>query len=336
MEIWRLLVRQWKRIIAITIISVLAAVAYALLTPHVYKAEVFILPPFAADVEKLNIHGLNLTDKTGKISAVDLYAEALKNLQSLSLRRVFFDEHNLLDLLQADGGEGVSGQKAFKVFVESFQDKLKVARDKKDRTDFVTVSLEGTNPEQIASWLNTFLSMVNAYTRDGFVQKLQIKIQGEKTYLENKINELRQTAENRRMDKIAALQEALSVASQLGIVQRAETTILEPPLYLRGTRELQAEIDILQKRKNEDPFIENLRPLQSELAKLNQIEIAADEINAIRIDQLAMVPQDPIKPKRKLIVVLGAVLGLMLGIFVAFFVNFIETVRPKESAASGD
>jgi len=51
------------------------------------------------------------------------------------------------------------------------------------------------------------------------------------------------------------------------------------------------------------------------------------------VDQAAYPPESRIKPKRKLIVVLGFVLGLMLGIFGAFFSNFFENQRKEEEEA---
>ncbi len=50
------------------------------------------------------------------------------------------------------------------------------------------------------------------------------------------------------------------------------------------------------------------------------------------VDQAAYPPSSRIKPKRTLIVTLGAVLGLMLGVFTAFFMNFLESHRKEESA----
>lgn len=106
------------------------------------------------------------------------------------------------------------------------------------------------------------------------------------------------------------------------------------PLYHRGTRALQAEIAVLQNRKSDDAFISGLRDLQEELSRLRSIRIEEADINTMTVDQAAYPPTSRIKPKRKQIVVLGAVLGLMLGIFAAFFISFLENQR-KEDEATG-
>ncbi|OKY73753.1 MAG: hypothetical protein BM485_16990 [Desulfobulbaceae bacterium DB1] len=337
-DIWRLLARRWQWIAAITLICTALALVYVLSAPRVYRAEASILPPRLGDVEPLNILGVNAK------SAKDVYGEALKNLQSVSVRRLFFDQHNLFDSLKGHGDEGGESKK---VFATAFHEKLTVTQGKKDRSDFVTVSMEGCDPALITSWLNDFLAMVNGYTAEVLLQDLNTNLGSRKEAIEVKINALRQVANYSRLDRIAELQEALYVAGQLGIVHRVDASSVfsqtkgtsefgvavntaNTPLYLRGTQELQAEIDTLQKRKINDPFIPSLRSLQAQLIELNQIQVDPDKVKAFRLDQPAVKPDGPIKPKRNLVVALGFVLGLMLGVFTAFAVNFIETARRQE------
>ena len=51
---------------------------------------------------------------------------------------------------------------------------------------------------------------------------------------------------------------------------------------------------------------------------------------AFRVIDPAVVPEVRSKPKRKLIVVLGAVLGMMFSIFLAFFLNFLQNQKVSE------
>ena len=134
-----------------------------------------------------------------------------------------------------------------------------------------------------------------------------------------------------------------------------------PPLYTRGYEVLEAEIKSLSNRVVDDPFIAELRGLEEtlillennreveqlkarsnddafisplrdkeyELAWLESISINPLTVTTARVDQAAYPPKRPIKPRRKLIVVLGLMLGLMLGVFVALFVNFIESQREE-------
>jgi len=93
-------------------------------------------------------------------------------------------------------------------------------------------------------------------------------------------------------------------------------------------------VEQLKSRKNDDPFISSLRDKESELAYLKSIHIDPSAVKTARLDQAAYPPEQRIKPKRRLIVVLGFVLGLMLGIFGAFFGNFLENQRKEEEATA--
>jgi chain length determinant protein (polysaccharide antigen chain regulator) len=104
---------------------------------------------------------------------------------------------------------------------------------------------------------------------------------------------------------------------------------------LRGLQEQLAilahnrKAEQLKSRKNDDPFIASLREKENELVYLQSIHIDPQTVVSARLDQPAVPPEDAIKPKRRLVVALGAVVGLMGGIFLAFFLNFIESSKGK-------
>jgi LPS O-antigen subunit length determinant protein (WzzB/FepE family) len=110
--------------------------------------------------------------------------------------------------------------------------------------------------------------------------------------------------------------------------------------FTPGLRELQEQlqrleqnsrVEVLKVRTNDEPFIADLRDLKEQVAKLKNIEINEARIKAAMFDQMAVVPENPIKPKRKLIVMISFVLAFMLSIFLAFFFNFIEKSRAEEA-----
>ncbi len=103
------------------------------------------------------------------------------------------------------------------------------------------------------------------------------------------------------------------------------------PLYYRGYRALNAEINILKNRKSDDPFISGLRDLQEKLALLHSIKIEAEGMYAVTVDQAVYPPKNRIKPNRRLIVSLGTVVGLFLGIFLVFFVSFVQKQKETHS-----
>ncbi len=91
-------------------------------------------------------------------------------------------------------------------------------------------------------------------------------------------------------------------------------------------------IEQLKSRKNDDPFIESLRDVESELKRMKSIHIDPETVITAQLDQTAISKR--IKPDRRLIVVIGSFLGLMLGIIGAFFSYFLEIQRKEEKVNS--
>lgn len=92
------------------------------------------------------------------------------------------------------------------------------------------------------------------------------------------------------------------------------------------------EIEILKKRKGVDSFVEGIRDLEEQLISQTSVKINENQLRAAIIDQKASPSAQRIKPKRKLIVILGLVLGLMLGIFSAFVQNYLERQHENQQA----
>jgi LPS O-antigen subunit length determinant protein (WzzB/FepE family) len=134
-----------------------------------------------------------------------------------------------------------------------------------------------------------------------------------------------------------------------------------PKWYLYGEKALLKELNILKNRVSDDPYIPEIITLQNELAiiKSNQVlktlEARQDDspfiaeinnlaietarlsafkpssigINAMQINQSAYAPENPIKPKKKLIVVVAFVTGFILSIFLAFMINVFRKEDDK-------
>jgi chain length determinant protein (polysaccharide antigen chain regulator) len=104
-------------------------------------------------------------------------------------------------------------------------------------------------------------------------------------------------------------------------------------MYMRGVKELTAEREALEKRKNDEPFIAGLRDKQELLdqltASLQQFQAAGAIARAVSVDQPAIEDRRPVKPRRMLVLALGVVLGGCIGVFAAFAVNFVQEQKAK-------
>ncbi|WP_286974062.1 Wzz/FepE/Etk N-terminal domain-containing protein [Pseudomonas sp.] len=97
---------------------------------------------------------------------------------------------------------------------------------------------------------------------------------------------------------------------------------------LRNNREIEA----LRKRENDDLFMGKLASWEEEISYLNKLQPELLLNDIVEVDQPAVIPLSPIKPKKVLIVALGLILGGMLGVFISLCRSVVKRslVRPIE------
>ncbi|NLT87324.1 MAG: chain-length determining protein [Pseudomonas lactis] len=77
------------------------------------------------------------------------------------------------------------------------------------------------------------------------------------------------------------------------------------------------EIEVLNRRKNEDLFLSGVQPLRAEITRLKNLNLDMSGLKLATIDKQALEPLNPIKPQKALIIMLGVILGLLAGLFIA-------------------
>jgi LPS O-antigen subunit length determinant protein (WzzB/FepE family) len=97
---------------------------------------------------------------------------------------------------------------------------------------------------------------------------------------------------------------------------------------LRSAATTRRQVEILEKRQNEDLYLKDLAEWRQEAEQLKGIKFDTSELKLVRLDQQALEPLSTVKPKKALIIALGAVGGLMLGVFVALLRNLL---RPRQT-----
>lgn len=181
-----------------------------------------------------------------------------------------------------------------------------------------------------------------------------------KTRRENRITQLDEAIRIAKMLGIgkpttpSALGEGERAAQ--GSVIRTEVNNQQIPLYFMGSEALEAErntllqrrsddfteprvaqiakelqllahnrqVDLLNKRENEDLFLKDLASWREEEARLRNLQFEVAGLKLVTIDQAALEPLEPIRPKKALILALGLVLGGMLGLFIALLRNMLR------------
>lgn len=331
----RLWTQKWL-IVGLTVLGGVLAAAFAFLTAPTYEARAGVLPPRLSDIA-----GYNLGRSEAKLDAVkvdDVYRVFKRNLFSDALKRELFLEAYLpsLDEDMASGAQDRLWQR--------FNEKLSIrVPDAKSNPDFLTVTQQHEDAQIAAEWANRYVEMAADKTEADMQSNLLAEIGTKAQAIERQIEVLRATAEKRRLDRVVRLHEALQVAEAVGADAPQVTTgktssdgelaeFMDGNLmYMRGAKAVRAELAVLEKREDDDPFIPELRDLESQLEFLRKVDINPDNVRVFALDSAAEVPQTPIKPKKALILALGLVLGGMLGVFVAL-IRAMLTGRRVRSA----
>lgn len=92
------------------------------------------------------------------------------------------------------------------------------------------------------------------------------------------------------------------------------------------------EIEVLNRRENEDMFLAGVQPVRAEVARLSNLNIDMSRLKLVTIDKQALEPLRPVKPKKVLVILLGLVLGGFIGVFIAVIRHLISTRQPQSQS----
>jgi len=400
-DLVQLISALWKQkvlIIAVTALAGAVGLLYTLVATPYYSVQSVMRPAAIKDLDELN--HLGIYELSPKQALVQVGAA----LDSYDNRLGFFRDNQQLfaDLAQP----GRSLEQTFEAFNDrAFKLLQSDAKKAEGTTPFVGIQL--TYPEningvevvngfvqyslnnvrqQIAADLETLVSnRLNQLetrmdaARANYEASKEIKIAKlseadalKRAQLNDELAALRQQLKTRRDNRINQLDEAIRIATSLGITKpttpsslgaaqitsqgsviRTEVNNQQIPLYFMGSEALEAErkalsvrrsddftepriaeiarelkllehnrqIEALNSRENEDLFLKDLAGWREEAARLRALQLDTDSLKLVSIDQRAVEPSSPIKPRKALIVALALVLGGMFGLFIALMRN---------------
>jgi chain length determinant protein (polysaccharide antigen chain regulator) len=365
--LWNMLVRREATVITVAIVTFIIIVAYVFLNAPVpiYLARVSVSLASEKDLEGIQKYlrekdtlsqsdGKDKSDsdkkKDQEYTPEKVFAAFVNTMSTRELRLRYFDENNLQKKFVAD-----KGLNAEQVFEKRFYNMLTVnTQESRAYVDF-----KGLNAKLSAELVNGFVLFANKETvRDLFLseinkrKRLIAQIGTKKNGLRMRITERRKEAKRKREDRIIQLEEAVRIAERIGKKDNALKFVLfsNPPLFMLGTKALQAEVGVLRQRKSDDPFDSRIRALQfqlghlesqlvkmqSDIAKLKRASSDVQQISAARIIKKATAPVKPInQPVLMRIILIGVFGGLALGLLAAYFVDFIARIRDKKTVQLG-
>ena len=324
-----------KSILIIILSSFLISLIYAFSQDEYFKTQAYLIPPESRYTQSLNVFlddGYRLS--RDEITPSTIYRVFMLNLQSRKYQRKYFFDNKLYTNFDESDYEKSFRENFYKRINFTIESKI-TSRDFREQ-QFLTVSFMHNNPEQAAEWLNDYIKMVSDLTTKDFVDGINILIRNTIKTFESEIISKKNLAIKITQDRIVQLEEALKIASDLGITEiqtsstnqqsvilsEVESIHSKNPIYLYGTKALNAEILALKNRKKMDSFITGLRQLELKVKSLESITVNVADVRSAQVDQKAIPPEIRHSPKRKLIVILGTILGGFVA-FVYILFSFI-------------
>ncbi len=346
-DLVELLQKLWAKkrlIIGTTLAATLVAAAYAFLTPSVYRAQVGVMPPMMSDIAGFNL-GRNRNDIPDLNMAPyrdvglepfkvdDVYRVFTRNLQSDQTKRRFYNSVYLPSLSE---DQKIGSRDAL---YRGFLARLSIAPPTTAQPDRFVLGIEGEDPGQAKRWVERYIEDVEQRSIQEMLDNAQSEIRVRGHNLMRQIETLRESAKARREDRSVQLEEALKVAQAIGLenppiipgqMNDQLSSIMEGNLsYMRGAKALKAEIEALKQRKSDDAFVPELRGLQEQLSLYNSLIIQPDRVAVYRLDGIVETPDQPIKPKKISIILVGMLLGGVLGVFAALINMLIVNQRSR-------
>lgn len=323
--------QRWL-IVLVTFLVTACAAGYIFLSKPVYESRTYLLPPSQSSIAGANLgrreSGLELFTVDG------VFAIFIRNLQAEEAMRRFFSTVYLPSLSE-EGRKG-SRDKLYERFRREFSIK---APDKSEAGRYSLV-VQGHDPALVVEWAKRYISEVDKQSREEVLQNARREIEVIGSGLQQQIKSLRVAAKTRREDRIIQLKEALNVAEAVGLekppviggqdAEQISAFMTGGLAYMRGAKALRAELKELEGRVSDDPFIPQLRNIEEALDRSTSLQPDPAKVAVFRQDGEVEIPDNPINPKKALILALGIVLGGLLGLFIAL----VRLMFKKRSVAA--
>lgn len=343
---------KWKWLVGTGSVCVILAALYAFLAKPVYQTELVYKPVSEGELLPLNqprlqeVFGIKKNSaqdgKKGYFSPEktfkDVRSEALSSISMRAFYQQLLSEKNpkLISLIYNDQ---LSPEQNFSKFAGRFSHK---DPGKKEPDTFLKLQFELADAELSSELLSRYGNLVleinKQDTRSAVERKIQAQLEQWRIKIESKRTKYRAEKNKRLLD----LQEAAAVAAKIKqkkpLYSGDRFSIgAQPPLYMMGERALREEIKQLQSRseQDEDVFISGLPELLWKIKSVEEADINWKQIQFAQIDQDAIVPLSPVKPKKALILVLGAAAGGMLGVVFALLAAANKRRRRRKETEAG-
>ena len=326
-DLFELCLTLWKNkwaIITITFLSTIIATIIAFVgTKPSYQSEIKITPPFIYQIDVLN-NGVMRENKDSNLpilNSVDtqsVYNILINKLNSTDLQRQFFEknyvpkQNGTIEITQAN--------------FTNFQKKLAIRLSNKELNHYA-ITFTTNNPQESYELTNEFITLANEVAKNIVRKNRQAEINLLMSNLQNAIHGVKTELTATYSNEVENLQNAYEIAEKLNITTPKEV-ITEP--YMQGTEVLANRINFLIKQKNNFSNSAEYNLLTANLSIYQNIKLPTiDAFSIYNTDTTAVVPEKPIKPNKKLIVIIGFLFGAILSVMIVLIRQAIRNRLSK-------
>jgi capsular polysaccharide biosynthesis protein len=160
-------------------------------------------------------------------------------------------------------------------------------------TNFIKVTVEADTPEKAKSLVENIVKVFIEQHKDEYKEKVKL-IESRVNILKEQIAEFEKNIQEieKTKKKIAASEELSEAERQFQASLLLSSSVTERSLY------------------------------NSLISQINSLKTSLNNCQDFKIINYAQLPTAPIKPNKKLNILIAGVLGLFIGIFVSFFLEF--------------
>jgi chain length determinant protein (polysaccharide antigen chain regulator) len=318
--------RQWRLLGGAFLAGLAVSTAIVLVRQPLYEVQAYLDLPYSNELAQLN-RGRTQDSGLAQYTPDQVYTYFTRRLLSdEALQRFFHDTY-----LPAQSQQPASAAVEQALFAHMQRQVLRIAPPPPKGRMQYRVQVTAPTGAQAAQWAQAFLAQVEQDAKTTLLADSEKSISLQIHNMERDWQERLQTSQSLRQDRLVQLGEALQVAKAIG-QHEPQITRAQPPLqdglasymngsqlYARGTKSLQAEIDVLKHREDDAPFVNGLRAAQSQLRLLKEHQAAGSDFNIYHVDGQVAAPEQSKSPKPLLILMLGGVLGGLLGGLLALW-----------------
>lgn len=291
-----------------------------------YEIETYLDYPYSSELSQLN-QGRSQDSGLAQYAPEQVYAYFTRRLLSDEAMQRFFND----TYLPAQPQQPTSAAAKQALFTAMQRQVLRITPPPPKGRMQYSVQVTAPSGAQAAQWTQTFLTQVEQDAKTALLADSEKSITLQIHNMEQDWQERLQTSQTLRKDRLAQLGEALQVAQAIG-QHEPQITRMQPPrqdglasymdgsqLYARGTKSLQAEIDVLKHREDDAPFVDGLRTAEAQLRLLKEHQTVKREFSIYHVDGQIIAPEQAKSPKPMLILLLGCLLGGLAGLLLALW-----------------